>query len=65
MDVLYSMPEMASMIWAVGHLWPKARRFAFNTHRHDIMCIVRTAPGKEVEIVYSREGILPKAVYWA
>ena len=45
------------MLWTVGHLWPKARCFAFNTHRHDIICIVRTAPGREVEIIYSREGI--------
>jgi hypothetical protein len=41
----------------VGHLWPKARRFAYNIHRHDIICIVRTEPGKDMEILYSREGI--------
>jgi hypothetical protein len=45
------------MLWTVGHLWPKARRFAYNIHRHDIICIVRTEPGKDMEILYSREGI--------
>jgi hypothetical protein len=45
------------MLWSVAHLWPKARRFAFNLHRHDIICIVRTSPSEEVKVLHSREGV--------
>jgi hypothetical protein len=45
------------MLWAAGHLWPQARRFVFNIHRHDIICIVRTEPKKAMEIIHCSEGI--------
>jgi hypothetical protein len=44
------------MLWAVGHIWPKARRFAFNIHRHDIICIVKPWKLSTVEKVSAKVG---------
>ena len=45
------------MLWNVAHLWPRGSRFAFNRYRHWGICLVRDDPGKEAQVIHSKEGI--------